>query len=60
MLANNWLRYLGGERNKAISNGVTERHKHQSDECGNGVADVAPIDGMDLSHHHAPDLGMVS
>jgi hypothetical protein len=45
---------------KAICGAVSERYEHDCDECWDGVADVAPVDGYDLAHHKTSDLTRVS
>jgi hypothetical protein len=47
-------------RDKSICYGVTERHECQSDEGGNSVSNILPIDARDLAHHHAANLLAVS
>ena len=43
-------------RNKTVSCAVSEWDEHYGYEGWNGVADVSPVDGGNLSHHQATDL----
>ena len=51
---------LGHLRNQAIGNAVAERDEGNSDERWNGIANVVPVHGTNLSDHQAADLLGVS
>lgn len=42
--------------NETIGDRITEWHEEECDKSWYSVADVAPVDQCNLTHHHASDL----
>lgn len=43
-------------RNQAVGSTIAKWDEHNSNECGDRVADVLPVHVHDLADHHAADL----